>query len=107
MTALTIRELAKWLDIGPADALDAAKTHGVTEFWHDGQGFDLDQLARYLKRDWMHDPIPELEFESTPALDDFIWRIEAEHVISEACVEIANLDGPENIVCQRLRGLLQ
>lgn len=72
MTTLILRELAKTLDVGPRDALDIAREHGVRIFWHEGARFTLDQLDRYLKRDHIDDPTPELEFDSTPSLEDYL-----------------------------------
>lgn len=107
MTTLSIRELAKALDVGPADALDIAIQNGVAKFWHEGQRLPQPVRQYLSSREWVYDPKPELEFESTPALDALLWRFEAEQIISEAAVEIANLDDPANAVCKRLRGLLK
>ena len=110
MATLSIRDLAEALDVSPADALDIALQNGVQRFWHEGEQVSSpwSGIVEYLhSRERMHDPTPDLEFDSTPALDNHLWRFEAEQLLSEAAVEIANLSSPENIVCRRLRGLLK
>lgn len=57
--------LAATLDIGPADALDAARKAGATEFHWEGRTYDYAGIESALARFWHWDATGEVDIEMT------------------------------------------
>ena len=65
--SVTVGQIAKRIDVAPHDVLDAAIQVGVKPFWHDGQQIrEAAYLRTYLRLEWPHDPVGEIEFELMP-----------------------------------------
>ena len=92
MTGHIIREIAHALDVPPADALELVRKSGIVTFWHEGQEFIGEYLDEYLREDHRYDPVPELEFDATPAQLAAILEPEISQCISDLRAEAQHND---------------